>query len=251
METLLSNYRTIGLEEMGKVKLMNRTDTKFVTTRQRLLQLLEMAQKDYFVQEIGGKSIMNYATTYYDTPRFDMFYVHQAGHANRQKMRVRTYVDSNLRFLEVKTKNNHKRTRKKRIAVDDFNKHSQDQMDFLAGTLKYDAATLSPSLANTFKRITLVNTSMTERLTIDTSLRFQSLVTGKERDMGDLVVVELKRDSLSPSPVLDILWHLRIHPCGFSKYCIGSSLTTDRLRVNRFKAKLIGVNKIVPGIFQR
>ena len=39
-------YETISLEQMKDVRLMNRIDTKFVTTRQRLLSLLEMAASD-------------------------------------------------------------------------------------------------------------------------------------------------------------------------------------------------------------
>jgi hypothetical protein len=65
-------------------------------------------------------------------------------------------------------------------------------------------------------------------------------------DMGDLVIIELKRDGLVSSPVLDMLRQLRIHPHGFSKYCMGSALTgNDHLPVNRFKRKLIEINKLV------
>ena len=52
MEELLKSMQPITLAEMSGVKLMNRTDTKFVTTMPRLLQLLQMAQSDYFVQDI-------------------------------------------------------------------------------------------------------------------------------------------------------------------------------------------------------
>jgi hypothetical protein len=63
--------------------------------------------------------------------------------------------------------------------------------------------------------------------------------------MGDLVIIELKRDGLVYSPVLEMLRQLRIHPHGFSKYCMGSALTNSELRINRFKRKLIEINKIV------
>jgi hypothetical protein len=87
---------------------------------------------------------------------------------------------------------------------------------------------------------------MTERLTIDTGLRFHNLLNGKDKDMGQLVVIELKRDGLVYSPVLHMLRQLRIQPHGFSKYCMGSALTgNDHLPVNRFKRKLIEINKLV------
>ncbi len=63
--------------------------------------------------------------------------------------------------------------------------------------------------------------------------------------MGQLVIIELKRDGLVYSPVLEMLRQLRIHPHGFSKYCMGSALTNPQLSVNRFKRKLIEINKIV------
>jgi hypothetical protein len=64
--------------------------------------------------------------------------------------------------------------------------------------------------------------------------------------MGNLVIIELKRDGQVFSPVLEMLRLLRIQPHGFSKYCMGSALTgSDHLAVNRFKRKLIEVGKLV------
>ena len=54
---------------------------------------------------------------------------------------------------------------------------------------------------------------------------------------------DLKRDGNVFSPVLDILRQLRIHPSGFSKYCIGSLMTNGRLKHNRFKPKMIRISK--------
>ena len=101
-----------------------------------------------------------------------------------------------------------------------------------------------PALQNSFRRLTLVNNGRTERLTIDTDLRFHNLVTGTDREMAPLVIVELKRDGLCYSPVLEMLRQLRVFPHGFSKYCMGSALTNDQLRVNRFKTRLIEIRKI-------
>jgi len=245
MTKLLRVFTPISLEEMSGVKLMNRTDTKFVTNMAKLHQLLEIAQNDYFVQEIDGERNLEYDTTYFDTRTFDMYNQHQWNHTNRQKIRFRTYCISGLQFMEVKTKNNHGRTKKKRIEVTDMNVCEQEKSDFLGKYLRYDVDTLQPALNNHFSRITLVNKAKTERLTIDSALRFHNLVSGVDRDMGDLVIIELKRDGQVYSPVLEMLRRLRIHPHGFSKYCMGSALTNSELSVNRFKCKLIEINKIV------
>ena len=245
MTQLLREFTPISLEEMSGVKLMNRTDTKFVTNMEKLHQLLEMAQEDYFVQEIDGGRNLEYDTTYFDTTQFDMYNQHQCNHTNRQKIRFRTYCISGLQFMEVKTKNNHGRTKKKRIEVTDMNLAEQEKSDFLGKYLRYGVDTLQPALNNHFSRITLVNKAKTERLTIDSALRFHNLVNGMNKDMGDLVIIELKRDGLVYSPVLEMLRQLRIHPHGFSKYCMGSALTNPELRINRFKRKLIEINKII------
>jgi len=44
---------------------------------------------------------------------------------------------------------------------------------------------------------------------------------------------------------LEMLRQLRIHPHGFSKYCMGSALTNPQLPVNRFKDKLRDIDIIM------
>ncbi len=245
MNNLIQEFAPITLGEMKGIKLMNRMDTKFVTSRRKLEMLLQMALKEYRIQEIDGQRNMEYDTTYFDTLGYDMYYEHQHGHTNRQKIRFRTYVSSNLQFMEVKTKNNHGRTKKKRIEVTDMDLSDLTKREFLGTTLRYGVDTLMPALNNHFSRLTLVNKAKTERLTIDSALRFNNLVTDTQRDMGNLVIIELKRDGLCYSPILKMLLDLQIRPHGFSKYCMGSALTNELLKVNRFKRKLIEVDKIL------
>ena len=228
LEEILSTFDPITLAEMSSVKLMNRTDTKFVTTLPMLMRLLDMAQDDYYAQEIGGQRNMLYDTTYFDT-----------------RIRFRTYVSSNLQFMEIKTKNNHGRTKKKRIEVVDMDLSDTTKREFIDQHLHFDVDDLIPHMHNYFHRITLVNKAKTERLTIDTALEFNNLQTDTHKEMGNLVIIELKRDGLVFSPVLEMLRKLRIHPHGFSKYCMGAAMTNDQLLVNRFKPKLHDVDKIL------
>lgn len=245
MNEIIKLYAPITLAEMNEVKLMNRIDTKFVTTVQKLALLLQMAKDAYWMQEIDGERNLAYDTTYFDTKDYDMYAKHQHGHTGRQKLRFRTYVSSGLQFMEVKTKNNHNRTKKKRMPVNDMDINDAEKKSFLREHLRYMTDDLRPALNNHFKRITLVNKAKTERLTIDTCLEFHNLVTGVDCDMGDLAIIELKRDGLCYSPVLEMLRQLRIHPHGFSKYCMGSALSNDHLLVNRLKPKLNDIRKIL------
>jgi len=259
MERIITTYDPITLDEMSGIKLMNRTDTKFVTTVDQLKLLLMQAHDDYRAQEIDGKRIAAYYTAYYDTTDNNMYIVHQNGHVGRQKLRIRSYVDSHLNYLEVKTKNNHGRTKKKRIDMVGFDPLHPDHDirflcqddqfkvydNFLRKHLRYDPTTLSQHLENHFHRITLVNKAKTERLTIDTGLCFHNLKTGNDADLTGLVIIELKRDGLQHSPILAMLRDLRIKPSGFSKYCMGAALTNPGLKRNNFKERLRLVDRLL------
>ena len=233
---LLQHLEPITLEQMSSIRLMNRTDTKFVTSKDNLVRLLEMAQGKYYAQFNNDSRIANYMTTYWDTDNHRFFLEHHNGRAPRQKVRVRTYMDSDLTFLEVKTKNNHGRTKKKRVEVPSQEIEVQGTNgEFVEALVHQGLNEMHPTVRNQFHRITLVNYGKTERLTIDYDVHFHNLETGNNANVGPLVIIELKRDGNVYSPVLDILRVLRIKPSGFSKYCIGSVMTNRNLKRNIFK----------------
>ena len=234
IETLARTLPAISLEEMSGIRLMNRTDQKYVTNVATLKELLVLAQGSYFSQEIAGKRVSPYATTYWDdTVKRSMFRQHETGRKPRQKVRVRTYLNSNTTFLEIKKKDNHGKTAKSRIEVPSLqaviNEHAG--ADFVmqkTGMLLND---LAPAVGNRFNRITLVNYDKTERLTIDFGIHFYNYLTEQ-------------RAGRCPSPILPLLRQLRIKPAGFSKYCVGASVTDPGLRINRFKKRLVKINKV-------
>ena len=248
-EHILSAFAPITLEEMEAVKLMNRVDTKFIASVGQLAAILRLAQHDYFAQEVEGKRITHYDTLYYDTPDLAMYTRHHDRRMVRQKVRIRTYVDSDgLTFLEIKNKNNKGKTKKKRITVSDQQAllHPTDEVSaFMTKRCWYDWPGLLPELRTAFSRITLVNKAKTERLTIDLNLVWSNIQTGVEKTYDDLVIIELKRDGNSPSPMLGIMNQLRIKPMKISKYCVGTALTNEAVKRNRFKAKIRKIEKIV------
>ena len=145
----------------------------------------------------------------------------------------------------MKNKNNHRRTRKKRISIKEFNIEGQEKHDFLKGLCWWDVDSLQPALRNWFNRITLVNKNKTERVTIDTELKFYNYVSAQDQSLDQAVIIELKRDGNQPSPLLTILRDLRIQPHGFSKYCIGTALSNPNVKQNRFKPKLHYVDRLI------
>jgi hypothetical protein len=248
LETVLGKMQTITLDEMANIRLMDRVDSKFVAPVSALPTLLEAMTDCFKVQIINNIRIAPYCTQYLDTPDLKMFVMHQNGQLNRQKIRIRSYVESNLSFLEIKNKNNKGRTKKMRVpvplshltSVEDLN----DKKHFLEENSSFGSINLKPSLSNTFKRITFVNNKATERITIDFNLSFQNYRTGKETALDKLMILELKQDGWQHSDFRDILLHMRIKPISFSKYCMGTILTNPESKYNRFKSKWMTINKL-------
>ena len=244
---ILDRFDTISLDEMSSIRLMNRIDSKYLANEEQLARLLELAQDDYMVQSINGILQSEYSTQYLDD-RFNTMYLnHHNGRLTRQKVRIRTYVDTGDNFFEVKLKNNHGRTKKKRIHLTGAYTYVQDgAAEFLEehGMLSIPLSDMMPKVANHFKRITLVNNAKTERLTIDRELSFHNNETGLDRNMENLVVIEVKRDGNTYSPIQDLLRELRIFPSGFSKYCIGMALTTPGIKRNLFNERIRKIEKL-------
>ena len=229
---------------MSSIRLMNRIDTKFITNYSTLLKLLEMTTDEYYAQELNGDRVNPYLTTYWDTPSHLFYMSHHDGHYPRKKVRVRTYLESDITFLEVKKKNNHGRTTKTRIQVPAQDELAEPQVStFLEKKVGMDLEEMRPVIQNRFDRITLVNKGKTERLSIDFNIRFENLETGVESGTGNLVIIELKRDGNVYSPVKEMLRKLRIKQDGFSKYCIGVVMTNPDIKQNMFKARMIDINK--------
>ena len=240
----------ITLEEMDSVKLLNRTDTKYLTTLPVLEQiLLRAAACGYRALETEGTKLSPYDSIYYDTPGLRMFTDHRNRKLVRQKVRTRVYLNSGQTFLEIKRKNNHGRTKKKRTAIPagDFNDFRRDAeaCAYLAEKSFFRAGEIAPVMETSFSRITLVNASKTERLTIDSDLHFRNLRNGREVDLGDGVIIELKQDGHAASEMKDILLDLRVKPFRISKYCVATAMTDPHCRPGRFKLKLIKMQKII------
>ena len=243
---LVQGMKPITLDEMSGVKLMNRIDTKYVVTEAQLRDILLRISGSYYAQEVENNRLSPYSTVYYDTPEMMMYMVHHNRHTVRDKVRVRTYIDSNLTFCEVKHKNNKGRTKKKRIAVEPIPNiiDNPEAAAFLAEKQPYEVSTLSPCLITVFDRFTLVNYDKTERLTIDCNLRFENLRSGQTASMAPLAVMELKQDGRAHSLLKDVLFELRIRPFKVSKYCIGTCMTRPEVKQNRFKKKLRRIEKL-------
>ena len=246
----IREFAPITLEEMEGVKLLNRIDTKYLTNEATLGKILsDAAAEGYRALVAEGVKISPYSSVYFDTPELRMFLDHHNRRLVRQKVRTRVYVNSGDAYLEIKRKNNHGRTKKKRIGI------SESEMMEFAGNLAaceylarhswFTVDDVSPVLSTEFERITLVNPARTERLTIDTRLHFQNYRTGKEASLEDAVIIELKQDGRAASQMKKILLDNRVKPVRVSKYCIAEALTDPSVKSNRFKVKVRTIEKTI------
>lgn len=239
----------IDLEKMKSVQLMNRIDTKFIAHRNKLLPILNRAaDMEYMVQYNNG-AMNPYDTIYYDTEDMEMYLMHHNQRLNRQKIRLRTYKDSNVSFLEIKNKNNKGRTNKIRISISDANsnvlKNDSKAIKFIKSNTKYSLNELFPTLKTYFHRITLVNKNKTERITVDVNLQFYNYVSGKSNTLKDIIIIELKQDGRYVSQMREILMELGVKPFKISKYGIGTALTNPYVKSNRFHPKIHLINKLI------
>lgn len=241
---LLNTFTPISLAEMESVKLMDRTDTKFTFHISQLPKVLELAKEHYKIFEINNKRISDYKTLYYDTSELELYNVHHTGKLNRYKVRHRTYVDSNLGFLEVKYKNNKGKTFKSRInELEVLQKWNAESAQFLLKKTPYIPNTLIPSLWVNYSRITLVSIETKERLTLDLNLEFKK--GENEQKLHQLIIAEVKQEKAKGSPFIDIMKQLHIREGSISKYCMAMAYTEPNIKTNRFKAKLLSIKKIL------
>lgn len=238
-------FKPILLEEMDRVKLMNRTDQKYWFPVEDLQKVLQLVQDQYYMLQINGQEQLSYATTYYDTSFNEMFVAHHNGKLNRYKIRKRSYVSSGISFLEIKFKNNKGRTIKNRIPTNyDDQQFTAEEADFIQHNTPYLVKHLKTTLLNNFCRLTLVNKNFKERCTIDLNLHFEH--GNQFIDLNNLVVVEIKSDGFSStSPLALALRDFHQKPSGFSKYCIGRTITDQSLKRNAFKAKVRSIEKTI------
>ena len=244
-QNLLNGLQTLSLDELDKVKLLDRQDTKFVFNQDQLPVILEKIRPFYKILEISNDLVFNYDTTYFDTDDFLFYNQHHNENRKRFKVRFRKYSSNNKSFFEIKIKNNKNRTLKKRLLVDEMNEYlGEQERDLVSRIIGLPPDQLTSKLELKFSRITLTDNSFNERLTIDTNLSAKNGISSKIFDQ--LVISEIKQKKYdTKSDFIQILRGLKIQEMRFSKYCMGVLHLNDNVKYNRFKPKLLQINKIL------
>ncbi len=235
IERCLDSFSKISLNDMASARLMNRIDYKYVFRREELANVLSTLQPFYHVLRLSSKTIFRYDTLYFDTPERLFYHQHLHGKLNRYKVRVRRYVDTDTQFLEVKLKDNKRRTTKKRIAIEDI---SLDlcpiSTDFLSSTIgNVSPQVLKPTLWVYYHRFTLVNKTCPERVTFDLNLWFRW--QDQSGIYPHIVVAEAKQNQDLRSPFTTLMREMGVREGGLSKYCLGLMCVEPSIKANLFK----------------
>jgi len=233
----------VSLEEMDHVKLLDRIDTKYVIHENQLPDYLASLKEQYSLLVIEGQSVHPYETLYFDTPGFRLYHMHHNGIRNRYKLRCRKYVNSGITYFEIKSKTNTGRTIKKRMGIDSIPETLNEPLNqYIIKHVSGAFEEYIPALRVFFDRITLVNNSANERLTIDTNLRYK--VDGFEKAISGIVIVEVKQEKHSISPFRQLMKVHRQPRNYLSKYCLGIICLNNGQKKNRFKKKINALNKL-------
>ena len=240
---ILSQFEAVSLEQIEAVKLMNRIDSKYLLRIDTLPELLAELKNKYLILNVNGQNISRYHTRYYDTKEFSLYHQHQTGRLPRTKIRKRTYLETAESFLELKQKNNHRKTFKNRILLIESSKDEENKnLKKLIKISSINSEDLQQVLNVYYSRITLVNKAFTERLTIDTKLSFSNDFT--HTNYAGLCIIELKQNRLEQSPVRLLLKQKRIFPTSLSKYCLGIASLYEKAQKNNIKEKIRFINKL-------
>lgn len=242
-----SQFTSISLDEADKWSLLDRVDKKYILHESQLDGLLEKLFPDYFILQIGQQSILPYQTLYYDTEDFDMYHAHHNRKLNRYKIRIRTYLATGEKYLEIKFRSNKGRSEKTRIISENITQLKEGLPDdFIQKHTIYRAGELNPKLETSFYRTTLFHKVHHERVTIDREITFRK---GDERkSIPGLVVLETKTPRHENSSLLiNLLKETKILQMRMSKYCTGINLLYPHLKSNRFKERLNRLNIICYG----
>ena len=215
---------TITLAELNsEASLLTRMDRKYLVPPGDTQHVIDYLAPRAQVLQIDGLRHFRYASTYFDTPGLDAFFLAARKRRRRYKIRTRTYLDSGLCFLEVKTNGSREATVKDRFKYDpdDADRVTPDGRLFVierlveSGTCAPDEArmiadALVPVMDSTYSRTTLHLPYDEARATFDTQLTWDLFgPDGKRLEQGvsvdHLNVVETKNPSTAspngPPPV--------------------------------------------------
>lgn len=247
-EQVLAAFAPVAPKQLGK-RVPNRAETKYVVSADLLSPFLNAMRDDYDVLVRKGQRLNRQRTLYFDSADFNLYRRHHAGAANRYKVRSRHYAGTGKNILEIKHKDQRKRTHKIRYQTDAWLRAIDPKTgDLLRHHYPHSVDLLYGQLLTDYSRITLVSRTVAERVTIDLDLRFEG--DGRREALSHIAVITLKHaPHAGQSAARAQLRRLGQRPQRFSKFCIGVSLIYPQVKHNNFKPTLRLIHTLSQGAF--
>lgn len=241
LDRRLNALGPVPLAELDETaSLQVRRDRKYLVPAGTAAELVARLDGSARVLEIDGRRSFNYESVYYDTPGLTSYLSSARRRPHRFKVRTRTYLDSGLSLLEVKTRDGRGRTVKERLDHEAAGgtRLGPEEARFLAGhpLVGGEAPGLRPVLVNRYLRSTLLLAGNDGRLTIDRGLE-AATSDGLGVELCGTVIVETK--SAGAAGAADrILWELGVRPTRVSKFCTALAAMRPDLPANRWTQAL-------------
>ena len=210
-----NHLTTTTLAELNSAAgLLTRVDRKYLVPLTCAQNVVDGLAPHARVLAIDERRRFSYTSTYFDTPGLEAFMLAARKRRRRFKVRTRTYLDSGLCFLEVKTCGARGSTVKRRMGyyADDASRLTGPGRAFVAACLagagvtgsaaaREVAAALRPVLTTTYERTTLHLPRAEARATIDTALTWRRLSPAAPAgsSAGTIVGVPMSPQALRPA----------------------------------------------------
>lgn len=234
----LNFFDTISLSYLqDKAPLLNRKEIKFIVPIALLDSVLNDCKDEYYLLKINNESIFRYSTNYYDTMDLQLYFNHHKGKGNRYKIREREYIQSDLKYVEVKAKTNKNETIKYRKEIKDW----LEAKDFIQDHTKILESDLYQSLYSEYTRITLLHKEKKEKITLDFNLCFYE--KQKSIQYNNVVIAEVKSEKIAAIHFNEIMKKYKIRSGSLSKYCLGLVSLHPKLKKNNFKMMFNQITK--------
>ncbi|RRD30210.1 polyphosphate polymerase domain-containing protein [Actinomyces bowdenii] len=246
---------TISLDQLNTdADLLTRIDRKYLIPLPDAQALISTLAPHGRVLQIGRLQAFSYASTYFDTPDLSTYMLSARKRRRSFKVRTRTYLDSDLCFLEVKTQGSREATVKTRLPYSsvDCDRITDDGRAFVTERLSASsilpphqaaqvAQMLTPVILTHYDRITMHLPGDGARVTVDAYLTWRDIdgrgPGTRAASIGDLIVVETKNPA-TPSLADRFLWSQGHRPARISKYATGMALLHPGLPANKWHRTL-------------
>lgn len=246
---LLSEF-SISNPENTRVSIPTLTKSKpsrYVIPLGLLFKFLETVRDHYEVMPLSSELVTLNSMVYYDVPGYRLFRDHMNGKAGRCQVKLKTSPEFQAPVLEVKFRSNKGTTGKHLLTL------QKDLFHFLPDEVKdkfslitgMSVSDLRPVVGSSSGKFVLLGRMHHERIEVDAEIRFSLPGIGEKELILPLAVVRISGNQGQDTLATRFFGDLRIRPFSFSRYLLGGSMLLTDQKTNRYKNKILQLQKMM------